>query len=214
MPSDEVPSPSDRFARLNYEPGARSRQFVPQRTSMIGMYLFLAALFMLFAAGLLGYLLIRTREVTTGKLPLGSLHLPGALWISTVLVITASLTIHRALSMLRQERQGAFRQWLLITLLLAVAFMIVQAPSMVVLLARQQQMRQLHLALYGLVFFLVLVHALHVVGGIVALARTQWQARREVYDHEHYLPVRHVALYWHFLDAVWLVMFFTFLLVG
>lgn len=84
---------------------------------------------------------------------------------------------------------------------------------MAVLWANQKALFQQRLALYGLVFFLVLIHALHVFGGIIALARTWQQARRGVYDHEHYQPVRHVALYWHFLDAVWLAMFFTFLVM-
>ena len=75
-------------------------------------------------------------------------------------------------------------------------------------------MAQQKIALYGLIFVLVLLHAAHVLGGIIALLRTGQQASRGVYDHEHYQPVRHVALYWHFLDAVWLAMFFTFLLMG
>lgn len=193
-------------------PGLKPGFFVPSKTHVIGMYLFLAALFMLFASGMLGYLIIRLAGAQ--KLPLHSLHLPTALWLSTVLVISASFTIQRAVAEVNRERQESFRRWLGATLLLAIAFVIVQAPSMAVLLRNQELLRQHRLALYGLVFTLVLLHALHVIGGIAALARTSQQAARGKYDHEHNLPVRHVALYWHFLDGVWLVMFFTFLLLG
>jgi heme/copper-type cytochrome/quinol oxidase subunit 3 len=183
----------------------------PRRSSAIGMYLFLASLFMLFAAGILGYVLIRIKA--SERLALGSLEIPHALWASTAIVVIASFTIQRAVNQLRHERQQSFRHFLLLTMLLAVVFVIVQAPSMVVLMQHQQQLRQKRLALYGLIFFLILLHALHVLGGIIALGWTSHHARQGAYDHEHYQPVGRVALYWHFLDAVWLVMFFTFLLV-
>jgi heme/copper-type cytochrome/quinol oxidase subunit 3 len=64
------------------------------------------------------------------------------------------------------------------------------------------------------VFFLILVHALHVIGGIITLIRVAYRARKDVFDHENYQPVRHTAMYWHFLDAVWMVMFVTFLAIG
>jgi cytochrome c oxidase subunit 3 len=183
----------------------------PLRSSAIGMYLFLASLFMLFAAGILGYVLIRVKAAE--KLALGSLEIPHTLWISTAIVVIASFTIQRAVTELRREHQQPFRKYLLLTMLLAVTFVIVQAPSMVVLMQHQAQLRQKRIALYGLVFFLILLHALHVLGGIVSLAWTSHHARMGAYDHEHYQPVGRVALYWHFLDVVWLVMFFTFLLV-
>jgi cytochrome c oxidase subunit III len=184
----------------------------PMRASAIGMYLFLAALFMLFAAGILAYVIIRL--AISNKYPELAVVIPKALWISTTIVVVASLTIQFAVGELRREHQAKFRRWLLLTMLLAIAFVIVQAPSMVTLLGEQRKLAKQHLALYGLVFVLILVHAAHVIGGIVSMAWTSRQARRGAYDHENYHPVARVALYWHFLDVVWLVMFFTFLLVG
>jgi len=175
------------------------------------MYLFLASLTMLFAAGLLGYAMIRLNA--RNKLALGSLEIPQTLWISTAIVVLASFTIQRAVTELRREHQQPFRRYLFITMLLAVAFVIVQGPSMAVLWRHQQAMVQKRIALYGLVFFLILLHALHVLGGIISLAWTTHHARQGAYDHERYQPVSRVALYWHFLDAVWLIMFFTFFLV-
>jgi cytochrome c oxidase subunit 3 len=191
---------------------SKSGFHIPVRTSTIGMYLFLAALFMLFAAGLFGYVIIRLSIFH--KHPDIALHIPKTLWISTVIVVVASVTIQLAVHELRREHQVEFRRWLLATMALAIGFVIVQTPSMVALMKSQHQLAEKHLALYGLVFVLILLHALHVVGGIVSLGWTSRQASRNAYDHENYHPVGRVALYWHFLDAVWLVMFFTFLLVG
>ncbi len=61
--------------------------------------------------------------------------------------------------------------------------------------------------LYGLIFFMIMLHALHVVGGFVALVRVVDGAARRRYHHEQFHPVRQLAMYWHFLDGVWVIMF-------
>jgi heme/copper-type cytochrome/quinol oxidase subunit 3 len=74
--------------------------------------------------------------------------------------------------------------------------------------------RPVQVSMYGLVFFLIVVHALHVLGGIVALAIVTWRTKRQRYDHENYMGVQFAARYWHFLDIVWLAMFTMFLVMG
>ena len=206
MPDDpaEAPSPGDRGRSrraADYPP------HVPAATGTLGMWLFLISLFMLFAAAMVGYAIIRLAGHQSP--PSGAIHLPGLLWLSTALVIGVSFSMARGLRYLRIERQAGFRAWLRWSIALAIGFLVVQAPAMAMLLAGS---RQSVIVLYRLIFVLVLLHALHVVGGIVALARVALQTRRGVYDHEHYLPVRHAAMYWHFLDLIWIIMFLTFLL--
>ena len=192
---------------------------VPPGTGVLGMALFLIALGMLFGSSMLGYVLVRwskTRVVyepgTTDIAfpatapPLGSIHLPTALWLSTLVILASSVTMHLALQNVQRERQGKFRSSLAFTLVLAVLFLLVQIPSPATLIYTHFQADTGHTML-GVIFFLVLVHALHVVGGIIPLAVITYKARQGRYDHEHYAPVKHVAMYWHFLDGVWLFMF-------
>ena len=113
--------------------------------------------------------------------------------------------------LVRRERQPAFRRWLLASLCLGLGFVMIQVPAMAGLLAQHRELRKAGLGIYGLVFVLILVHALHVVGGIVVLARLWLRGRKNIYDHEHFQPVRYAAMYWHFLDAIWIVMFLMFL---
>lgn len=206
------------------QPGSDSRTghafkppHVPAVVGTVGMWLFLAALFMLFAAAMLGFVIVRLQAenpgpgMSTPAVPAGSLHYPSLLWLSTLFVIGVSIALSRAVHFLRLERQAQFRGWLAASLVLALAFLATQAPAMGVLLLEHQQLRRSGLFLYGLVFILVLLHALHVLGGMVALVRVAVRGRHGVYDHEHYLPVLHAAMYWHFLDLVWLAMFLTFL---
>ncbi|HEY7116300.1 MAG TPA: cytochrome c oxidase subunit 3 [Tepidisphaeraceae bacterium] len=179
----------------------------------VGMILFLAALFMLFAASLLGYILIRLNKQST--IPLGSIALPRLLWLSTVLVIGVSVALGLATRQIRQGRHRSYRNALTAALALAAGFLTVQAPAMVRLLSEHQQLRATGLHLYGLLFFLVLLHAMHVLGGMVALVWVTVKAHGGAYDRPPpgHDPIRYTTLYWHFLDMVWIVMFSIFIVL-
>jgi heme/copper-type cytochrome/quinol oxidase subunit 3 len=176
------------------------------------MWLFLLSLFILFASAMVAYVVIRqTRSQGPQQV---SLHFPPILWLSTAMVIGVSFALSRALQFIRRERQAEFRTWLVISLALATGFLLVQAPAMGVLLIEHKRFRPAGIFLYGMVFILVLLHALHVVGGMVSLIRVTWRSRRGAYDHEQYQPVRYTVMYWHFLDVIWILMFSTFLLTA
>lgn len=197
---------------LDYRSGSVRVPPLPAGTGALGMRLFLISLSMLFGAAMVGYAFIR---LAGGKSPpRGSLQFPHLLWISTALVICVSLTMSQAVSAVRQERQRDFRVWLWMSLALAIAFLLVQAPAMAILLIEHERLRAAGLFLYGLIFVLILLHALHVFGGMFALIRISLRTRQGAYDHEHYQPVRHTAWYWHFLDVIWILMFATFLLTA
>jgi heme/copper-type cytochrome/quinol oxidase subunit 3 len=196
---------------LDYERPRRTSQ-PPPGLATFGMWLFLTSLFILFTAAMVAYVVIR--EAGHRSPPAGALHLPQILWFSTAMVIGVSISLSRALHFIRRERQGQFRSWLGISLALALGFLLVQAPAMAILLIEHGRLRAAGMFLYGLVFILVLLHALHVVGGMVVLIRVTWRSRRGVYDHEHFQPVRYTAMYWHFLDIIWVLMFTTFLLTA
>jgi len=181
----------------------------------LGMWLFLASLTMLFAASMLGYIIIR---ITSDNSPTpGSIEPPLMLVISTVIIIASSFTIHQALGAVRRERQSTFRGLMFATCLLAGLFIVVQVPAMTTLIRDHQDMLSANpekpSPILGLIFFLVLVHALHVLGGVIPLIVTTIKAHQGAYDHEHYGPVRYMNMYWHFLDVVWLIMFSVFFIM-
>lgn len=192
---------------------------VPHGTAALGMYLFLAALAMLFLSSMLGYVVLRwnkthvridpvSKEVRYPATapPFGEIHLPTTLWLSTIVILASSVTMHFALANLRRERQSRFRSSLIFTLVLAILFLLVQTPSLASLILNHFRAGQSNTVL-GFIFLLVLLHALHVVGGIIPLAVVTYRAGQGKYDHENLGPVQNVARYWHFLDGVWLFMF-------
>ncbi len=181
------------------------------------MWLFLAALGMLFLSSLLLYVLMRLHVF--GRISDDPIHVPVLAWGSTAVLLAGSFSIHRAVAAIRLERLGICLRFLYLTCGIAVLFLVVQSPCMAQVLAAHRAIEAKTpsgspVSLYGLVFFLILVHALHVVGGIVALAIVTFNAHRRKYDHENYMGVQFAARYWHFLDVVWLAMFTMFLVMG
>ena len=73
-----------------------------------------------------------------------------------------------------------------------------QVPALVQLLDRH---RVLEAGAYGIAFALVVVHALHVVGGMVPLSVLGWKARANRLDSEYLFSVRACVAYWHFLRS-------------
>lgn len=210
----------------NLRPGssdANRRIYTPPGTHALGMCLFLASLIVLFIAGMLAYIIIRitgTFEHThplTGDIipatapPLGTFSMPAVLWLSTGAILISSYTIHRALDNVVHERQMKFRQSLLATLLLSVPFFLAQGAGLAMML---REAAEIGAALQNAVVFLIIIHALHVIGGLLPLILITKRAHAGRYDHEYHQPVRNLALYWHFLDVVWMIMFATFLVLG
>jgi heme/copper-type cytochrome/quinol oxidase subunit 3 len=177
---------------------------------IVGMILFLLALAMLFGASLFGFIWIRFAGAHSP--PRGAITLPKELWVSTVLVIGVSVALAMATARIRRGQVRACRNCLIAALALAAGFLTVQTPALYELLTRHNYLRATGTHLYGLIFVLVLLHALHVVGGMVSLILVTLRAHRGGFDRATGAnPIRLTTLYWHFLDVVWLVMFATLL---
>jgi cytochrome c oxidase subunit 3 len=66
----------------------------------------------------------------------------------------------------------------------------------------------------GAAFFMMTgMHAFHVLTGLVFLAIVWFNGRRGLYDEKHF-PVEAAAVYWHFIDVVWIVFYPALYLVG
>ena len=185
---------------------------LPSGTLTFGLLLFLAALTMFFVAGIVSFVVIRVSG--SNSPPMGDLKMPIGLWVSTAFLLASGATFHKAVREVRREKQAAFRRYIALTGLLTVVFLIVQAFSLTELLAAHAVNRVRGFALYSLIMSLVVIHAVHVVGGLVPLGIVTKKAFQGHYDHEAHDGVRHCSMYWHFLEAVWLVMVATFMVAA
>jgi cytochrome c oxidase subunit 3 len=182
----------------------------PLGTGRLGMKILVLALSMLFAASIVGYLVIRFRAPAWP--PPGVPRLPGTLWISTLIIVVSSLTMQAAVRAVRADRQRALRIGMLLTTLLGVAFLVSQTLNWFALVAANLTSRT---NLYGFTFFMLTgLHAAHVVGGVIPLAVVTARAFRGRYSSAYRPGVEYSAIYWHFLATVWLVLFALLELAG
>ncbi len=171
----------------------------------LGMILFLMALTMLFGSTIFGYLYLRSQFDTWP--PPQSPPLPGGLWLSTVLILATSVTIQWALHSVRWERPRALRIALVATGILGVLFLVSQAVNWYPLMQVVLPPGHKALVFTSTFYMLTGTHALHVIGGLIVLAVVTFKAYRGAYSSAYHPGVRYSAMYWHFLDAVWLIMF-------
>ena len=136
--------------------------------------------------------------------PPGVPPIPPTLWISTALLLLGSLTIHHGVRAIRQGRLARFRNAFTATLVLGLLFLLSQAVNGAELLAAVAGRPK---ELYTFTFFmLVTLHALHLLGGLVPVALVTRRAWRDGYRAEDHVGPKLVAVYWHYLDLIWLLM--------
>ena len=177
----------------------------------LGFYLFLASLGMFFLASMIAFAVIATASVKPGDV---QLRLPITFLPSTVILISVSFVLHRAVENVHQERQLRFRRYLIVAMILAFAFCVFQCFGLTELISVHSRWGQGQAKLYGISFTLALVHALHVVGGMFFLWFVTGRGLHGAYDHERHYAVDLCATYWHFLDGVWIAMLATFLITS
>ena len=166
----------------------------------MGMWLLLASLGMLFGASLVGFLVLRMRAEQWP--PPGTPPLPGGLWVSTGLLIVLSFVLVLAERGARAGRPPVLNRMLGVSVLLAVAFLVAQISNWMRMAAHSVLPDQ---SLFVWFFYLLtILHAAHVVFGLVPLVLVTVRARAGRYAADDHESIHLVGMYWHFLLVTWL----------
>ena len=173
-----------------------------------GMLIFIASLAMIFAASILGVLVVRFEDPGVWP-PEGMPSLPGMLFWSTVVLITSSGTQMLASRAAGRGNGRGLRRWMIVTLGLAIVFLIMQGLAWVDLVDRGLDFSR-HLYAWTF-YFLTGLHAVHVLGGVIPMCFVTARAIRLGYSRENHRGVAYVAMYWHFLDVAWITLYITLL---
>ncbi|HBY95971.1 MAG TPA: heme-copper oxidase subunit III [Chloroflexi bacterium] len=168
----------------------------------LGMLLFIASEAVFFILLILAY--IYFRGSVTGPTAASSLDI-GRTAIFTVFLLSSSPTVWLAERSLKQGEQRRLWVWLLVTVVFGAVFLLGQASEYAHLFAENITMSR---NLFGTTFFtLTGFHGFHVLIGLVALAILLGFAVSGEFQESHSAAVETVALYWHFVDVVWIVIF-------
>jgi heme/copper-type cytochrome/quinol oxidase subunit 3 len=166
----------------------------------LGMAIFLGSEAVFFILLILGYLNFRSASN-----PVAAQHLePAVTAIFTASLLASSLTLWQAERSFRNQKASA-PAWLLITLALGAIFLIGQGMEYMKLF--QENITPAR-GLFGTTFFtLTGLHGLHVFSGLLILAILSWLAFKGFFRSRQPTALETFALYWHFVDGVWIVIF-------
>jgi cytochrome c oxidase subunit 3 len=175
-------------------------------TAFIGMAVFLGGWAMMFAALFFAYALVRTKAPSWP--PPGEAAVPVALpAFNTLLLVASSVVLALGLAAVRGARPRLLTRLLVAALALGGAFLALQ-----LVVWRSVWLGGLRpdSGIYGSVFYaLTVFHGLHVLVGLVGIALLLPRALGGRFTVQSHTPVRLWAMYWHFVDVIWLVMFLT-----
>lgn len=190
------------------------RKLDEDRRSEQGAWLFLVSLAVFFLSCMLLYAIYVLLRIAPQAGEVTPFYLPRSFVLTTVNLLAISILLHLSVSAAKREQQVDLARYIILATILSLVFFVLQGAGLSWMILELQKPGKALQNLYGLTFVLVIIHALHVVGGVAGLVFLLFGLRRGAYDHERYFPVRFCAMYWHFLDAVWIVMLASFALAA
>ncbi|MDB4825038.1 cytochrome c oxidase subunit 3 [Pseudomonadales bacterium] len=126
---------------------------------------------------------------------------------NTIILLSSSVTVHIAHVGLKDDNRKKFTRWLGITVLLAVGFLYLQYAEYHE--AYVDLGLTLESGIYGTTFFMLTgFHGFHVFLGMTMLAIMWLRARKGHFSHEEAFGFEAASWYWHFVDVVWVCLFF------
>ena len=180
----------------------------------LGMWTFLATEVLFFGAMFMSYITYRTAYPQAfAEASHHTLVLFGT--VNTAILLTSSLTAALAVQAAKENNTRWLFRYLVITILFALAFLGVKSveyykdisdnlwpgPHFKAGLPAESQI------FWVLYWIMTGVHALHVTVGIVLLSIMACMTRAQKFSSMYYTPVENSALYWHFVDIVWIFLY-------
>lgn len=173
---------------------------------MFGLIAAEAAIFTIFVVAYLFYI----GKSLTGPMPKDVLSVP---IFYTICLLSSSLTIHAAAKSLRRANIRGFGVWWFATITLGATFMYGTAMEWHRLIYHDGL--TISTNLFGTTYYsLVGLHGFHVVVGLVSLSLVMAFTFLGKVKSEHAERVDVLSLYWHFVDAVWIVVFTVVYVIG
>jgi cytochrome c oxidase subunit 3/cytochrome o ubiquinol oxidase subunit 3 len=175
----------------------------------VGMLSLIAAELAIFTIFVVAYLFYIGKSLT-GPTPKDVLELP---IFSSICLLSSSLTIHAAVSALRNGRVRAFGMWWFVTMVLGLIFLAETGREWHHLIFEKGL--TISTNLFGTTYYsLVGLHAFHVIVGLIGIAIAMILTLLGKVKEEHSERADVFSLYWHFVDVVWIVVFTVVYIIG
>lgn len=135
-------------------------------------------------------------------------QLPSAFFYSTAIIIACSVTFHLAKKAIQKDNQKATTAFLLATLALGILFVVLQFVGFGQIVANGYFFTGAESSITTTFLYIVtVVHLLHLAGGLIALLIIIYKQLKNKYNSTQTLGIELGAMYWHFLDLLWIYLF-------
>jgi cytochrome c oxidase subunit 3 len=170
-------------------------RFNPQ---LFGLWVGMASIVMLFGALTSAYI------VKQGASNWLNIKIPTLFYLSTVLIVSSSVSIHAARNSFRRSNWASYKGFLVLTLIIGILFLIVQYNGWTQLFNGGVDLKA---NVAGSFFYLITgAHAAHLLGGIGVLIATIINAYvlPNTINDNRKTKVEMLLHYWHFMGILWI----------
>jgi cytochrome c oxidase subunit 3 len=185
-------------------PEAHASSRIDRQT--LGIFLFIVSEVMLFGAFFASYFFLRV-VISPPDWPPHPFELPVAVaGVNTAILLSSSFTVHYALESIRRGNRNGMKLGLAATWLLGATFLFIQLNEYTHIGFSARD------GAFGTIFYgLTGLHGAHVFVGLMLLTFANIRAFRGHFGPEpkDHLGVEVPGIYWHFVDAMWIVVFTT-----
>lgn len=187
---------------------ANEQRQIREKVAIPLLWVSMVAMVMLFGACTSAYI------VSRGAGTWIHFELPQLFYVSTAVLIISSVTMNWTLSAARKNDYKGMKISSLITLLLGFAFVFCQFQGWNVLVEQKVFFAGSDSNAAGsFMYILTGLHLAHLVFGIGAVLVVWIKSRLQRYNSENLLGIRLCAIFWHFLDVLWIFLFLFLLFV-
>lgn len=135
-------------------------------------------------------------------------ELPTAFYSSTFVIIACSVTFHLAKKAIQKNNQSLTTTMLLATLALGILFVILQFVGFDQIVKSGYYFTGAESSITTTFLYIVtLMHLLHLAGGLISLLIIIYNHFKQKYNSSQTLGIELGAMYWHFLDFLWVYLF-------
>ena len=135
-------------------------------------------------------------------------QLPSAFYLSTIAIIGCSLTFYLAKKAIKKNNRSKTTVFLLSTLFLGLLFVVLQFVGFRQIVDAGYYFTGSGSSITSTFLYVVtIVHLIHLAGGVIALLIIIYNHFKQKYNSSQTLGIELGAMYWHFLDLLWVYLF-------
>jgi cytochrome c oxidase subunit III len=135
-------------------------------------------------------------------------QMPTAFYLSTLTILLSSLTFHLAKKAIQKDNRNATSAYLFVTLVLGLLFISFQFQGFGQIVESGYYFTGAESNITTTFLYIVtVVHLAHLAGGLISLLIIIYNHFKQKYNSGQTLGIELGAMYWHFLDFLWLYLF-------